>query len=278
MDTFVDDDWLAQRLDDATIAIVDTRSAPQAIFYGGVGREHYVYGHIPRAVHLDYADQLQDPYTSYATRVAPPQRFMEEMAKAGISDDNTVIAYDDGEVPYAARLVWMLHYYGHDAAAILAGGLPAWLEAGHPRVNEIPSGPMKRFTPKPQPQLRAELDEVLAVAEGRSDAQLLAAWPEVTYARREREIAGARRLSFSQLFDETQYCRMVPLERLRQLTANLDPQKRTITYCGNGVHSAAAYFALRAAGFTDVAVYDGSWAEWGHLNLPSVPRNEVHAA
>jgi thiosulfate/3-mercaptopyruvate sulfurtransferase len=277
MDLFVEPDWLAQRLDDPTIAIVDTRSAPLAVFYGSVGREHYVYGHVPGAVHVDYAGQLQDPYTQYAARVAPPQRFMEEMAKAGIGDNMTVIAYDEGDVPYAARLVWMLHYYGHDAAAILSGGIEAWLQAGHPRASEIPSRPMERFTPNARHQLRATLEEVLDVAEGRSNAQLLAVWPDATYARREREIAGARRLSFSQLFDETRG-QMASPERLRDLTANLNPHKRTITYCGNGVHSAAAYFALRAADFTDIAVYDGSWAEWGHFNLPSVPKDEIASA
>jgi thiosulfate/3-mercaptopyruvate sulfurtransferase len=275
MEPFVEVEWLAERIDDPKIAIVDTRSAPNAIFYGGVGREHYIYGHIPGAVHLDYADQLQDPYTAYAVRVAPPQRFMEEMGKAGIRDDMTVIAYDGGEAPYAARLVWMLHYYGHENAAILAGGLDAWLAAGHPRVGEIPSRRMCRFTPKAQPRLRASLEEVVEVAEGRSDAQLLAVWPDSTYAVRDREIAGARRLSASKLLDETQACRPAPLERLRELTADLDRQKRTITYCGNGVYAAAAYFALRAAGFNDVAVYDGSWAEWKYHKLPTIPKDQV---
>jgi len=101
-----------------------------------------------------------------------------------------------------------------------------------------------------------------------ADAQLLAVWPKAAYERREREIAGARRLSYSDLFDETRGI-MRPAQRLRELTADLDPHKRTITYCANGVHSSAAYFALRAAGFSDVAVYDGSWAEWKYHNLPT---------
>ncbi|MGH7662379.1 MAG: sulfurtransferase [Vulcanimicrobiaceae bacterium] len=264
MDTFVDVEWLAQRLDDPAVAIVDTRSAPLAIFYGGVGREQYIYGHIPGAVHLDYADQLQDQYTQYAARVAPPERFAEELGKAGIRDDMTVIAYDAGDVPYAARVVWMLHYYGHDNAAILSGGIDAWIQSGHQRQGEIAVRRMSRFTPKAQPQLRATLEEVRDIAQGRSDAQLLATWPDADFARRDREIDGARRLSYSQLFHDIEGT-MAPLERVRALTADLDPQKRTITYSSNGVHAAAAYFALRAAGFTDVAVYDGSWAEWSHL-------------
>lgn len=275
MEPYVEVDWLAERISDSKIAIVDTRSAPVAVFYAGVGREQYIYGHIPGAVHLDYATDLQDQYTAYAVRVAPPERFMEEMGKAGIRDDMTVIAYDAGEVPYAARLVWMLHYYGHHAAAILAGGLDAWLGAGHPRIGEIPAIRMCRFTPKEQPKLRATVEEVLEVAEGRSDAQLLAVWPNATFTLRQREIAGARWLSSSKLLDETQGCRLAALEQRREATAQLDPNKRTVTYCGNGVYAAAAYFALRETGFADVAVYDGSWSEWKHLGLPSVPKDDV---
>ena len=275
MDPFVDVDWLAERIGDPSVAIVDARSKPLAIFYQSVGREQYVYGHIPGAVHLDYADQLQDLYAPYAARVAPPERFAEEIGKAGISDAMTVIAYDAGEIPYAARIVWMLHYYGHDAAAILSGGFDAWREAGHPRQTEIPARRMCRFTPKARPELRATLEEVRDVAEGRRNTQLLAVWDDATYAQREREIAGARRLSYSQLFDEVEGGRMAPLERLHALTAGLGRSKRTITYCGNGVSSAAAYFALRVAGFSDVAVYDGSWAEWKHHNLPTMPKEMV---
>ena len=274
MGPYVDAEWLAERIDDPKIAVVDTRSAPVAAFYAGVGREHYIYGHIPGAVHLDYATELQDPYTSYAVRVAPPERFMEEMGKAGICDGMMVVAYDGGEVPYAARVAWMLHYYGHDAA-ILAGGLDEWLGAGHPRTGDIPARRMCRFTPKEQLQLRATIEEVLEVAEGRSNAQLLAVWPDSTWTLRTGEIAGARRLSSSELLDETRGCRPANPEKLREATAGLDPNTRTITYCGNGVYAAAAYFALRLAGFSDVAVYDGSWAEWSHFGLPAVPKDKI---
>jgi len=271
MEPFVEVDWLAERLDDPKIAIVDSRSAPAAVFYGGVGREQYIYGHIPGAVHLDYADQLHDSYTQYCTRVAPPGRFAEELGKVGISNDMTVIAYDGGDAPYAARIAWMLRYYGHDNAAILAGGIDAWIEAGHRREGEIPTRRMCKFEPKARLELRASVEEVLHVADGSSPAQLLAVWPDTVYARRDREITGARRLSFSQLFDELHGCRMVPPERIRELTSDLDPSKRTITYCGNGVHSSAVYFALQSIGFSDVAVYDGSWAEWKYHKLPTTP-------
>src|SRR5579872_5349076 len=134
MNLFVDVEWLAAHLQDEDIAIIDTRSTPHGA--PGVpaesGREAYAKGHIPGAVHLDYAEDLHDLSTPYAARVADPQRFAAVAGAAGIGDLTHVIAYDEGNVPYAARMVWMLRYYGHDDAAILAGGLRDWLAAGKP--------------------------------------------------------------------------------------------------------------------------------------------------
>ena len=272
MNDFVEVDWLAAHLDDPKVAIVDARSAPLSVYYASLGRDQYLSAHIPRAVHLDYALDLRDPDSPHSARVAPPQRFAEVIGAAGIGNDVTVIAYDGGDVSYAARLVWMLHYYGHDDAAILDGGIDAWIAAGLPRASEIPSPDIVAFTPHVRERLRAGREEVLDVAQGRSDAQLLSVSSDLAYGMRNREIPHARRLSCSQLFDERDGGRLASAERLRELTAAFDPNKRTITYCGNGVSSAGAYVALRVAGFTDVAVYDGSWAEWDHANLPTVAK------
>lgn len=274
MDLFVDTDWLAAHLRDEDIAIIDTRSSPHGAPGARVesGREAYAKGHIPGAVHLDYAEDLHDLSTPYAARVADPQRFAEVAGAAGIGDLTRVIAYDAGDVPYAARMVWMLRYYGHDNAAILAGGLRDWIAAGHPVVTDAPSPVPQRFTPRVRPELRATRDEVLAVAEGRSDSQLLETQRDGTYALRDRDIKGARRLSASQLLEDSRGGRIAAPPRLRELVRGLDPQKRTIVSCGSGVGASGAYLALLEAGFSDVAVYDGSWMEWSHLGLPTVPK------
>ena len=269
MEHFVEVEWLAKHIDDPTVTIVDARSAALTVYYASLGREQYFSGHIPGAIHLDYATDLNDPETGYAARVAPPQRFAAVAGNAGIGNTTTVIAYDGGDAPYAARLVWMFHYYGHDEAAILTGGIDAWIAAGLARVSEIPSLDAQQFAPRLRPQLRASREEVLEIAKGRSDVQLLSVWSATAYAMRDREIVGARHLSWSQLFDEAHGGRLAPIDKLRELTADLDPHRRTITYCGNGVNAAGAYFALLAVGFTDVAVYDGSWAEWSHDKLPT---------
>jgi thiosulfate/3-mercaptopyruvate sulfurtransferase len=274
MNLFIEAEWLAAHLNDPDFVIVDTRSTPHGA-PGQVlesGRDEYAKGHIPGAIFLDYAEDLHDLATPYAARVAPPERFAEVIGKAGIGDRTRVIAYDEGNVPYAARMVWMLRYYGHDDAAILAGGIRDWTAAGHALVRDVPNLSPQTFTPRVRPELRAGKDEVLAVAQGKSDAQLLETQRDGTYATRDRDIQGARRVSASALLEDARGGRIASAERLRALTHGLDRNKRTIVSCGSGVGASGSYLALLEAGFTNVGVYDGSWMEWSHDNLPTVPK------
>lgn len=274
MSLFIEGDWLAVHLHDPDIVVVDTRSTPHGA-PGQIlesGRDQYAKGHIPGAISLDYAEDLHDPATPYAARVAPPERFADVMGKAGIGDRTHVIAYDDGNVPYAARMVWMLRYYGHDNASILAGGIRDWKAAGHPLVKDVPKRAPQQFTPKIRPELRASKDEVLAIAQGKSDSVLIETQRDGTYAMRNRDIAGAKRVSGSALLEDARGGRIASGDRLRELTRGLDRNKRTIVSCGSGVAASGSYLALLEAGFTNVGVYDGSWMEWSHDNLPTVPK------
>lgn len=272
---FLEASWLTEHIDDPRVRVVDTRSMPHGVAVAAPsGREQYAAGHLPGAVHLDYAEDLHDLATPYAARVAPPERFAAVMGEHGIGDGTLVVAYDDGNVPYAARLVWMLRYYGHDDAAILAGGLPAWTAAGGALAHDVPRPPRAVFTPRVRPALRATRDDVLAVAQGRSGAQLLETQRDGTYAQRDRDIPGAIRLSASALLEDARGGRIAGPEKLDALVAaaGLDKHKRTIVSCGSGVGASGAYLALVEAGFTNLAVYDGSWMEWSHDALPTVPK------
>jgi thiosulfate/3-mercaptopyruvate sulfurtransferase len=274
-DTFVEVPWLAAHLDDPLVRIVDTRSMPHgAAVAMASGGEQYAAGHLPGAVHLDYAEDLHDLATPYAARVAPPGRFAEVMGANGIGDGTLVVAYDEGNVPYAARLLWMLRYYGHDEVRILAGGLAAWIAAGRALTTTVPHFPRAAFTPRERPALRASRDDVFAVATGRSGAQLLETQRDGTYAQRDRDIPNAVRLSASELLDDARGGRIAERAKLDALVAaaGLDKAKRTIVSCGSGVGASGAYVALLEAGFTNLAVYDGSWMEWSHDGLPTVPK------
>jgi thiosulfate/3-mercaptopyruvate sulfurtransferase len=273
---FVEVDWLASRLGDARIRVVDARSVP----HGGAvqmppGREQYATGHIPGAVYLDYADDLSDPATPYAARVAPPELFARVMGEHGIGDDSIVLAYDAGTIPFAARMVWMLRYYGHAETYVLAGGLPAWTAAGHALSTETPKIANATFTPRAHPPLRATREEVFAIAEGRSNAQLVETQRDQTYAQRDRDIKGAVRLSGNALLEDARGGRIANTATLERLVhdAGLNPHARTVVSCGSGVSASGAWLALREAGFDDIAVYDGSWMEWEHDALPTVPKS-----
>jgi len=176
--------------------------------------------------------------------------------------------------PTAARLVWMLRYYGHDDVAILAGGLPAWTAAGHPLTTDVPRFPRAAFTTRERPALRASREDVIAIAEGRSDVQFLETQRDGTYAQRDLDIPNSVRLSASDLLEDSRGGRIAErarLKRPRRQGGSISP-KRTIVSCGSGVGASGAYLALCEAGFTNVAVYDGSWMEWSHDKLPTVPK------
>jgi thiosulfate/3-mercaptopyruvate sulfurtransferase len=168
----------------------------------------------------------------------------------------------------------MLRYYGHDDVAILAGGLPAWTAAGHALTTDVPRFPRAAFTPRVRPELRASREDVVAVAEGRSQAQFLETQRDGTYAQRDRDIPNNIRLSASDLLEDARGGRIAERAKLETLIADagLDKTKRTIVSCGSGVGASGAYVALLEAGFTNVAVYDGSWMEWSHDGLPTVPK------
>ena len=273
---FVDIDWVRAHRGNPAVRLVDARSKPHGApdLVAPTGAEQYATGHLPGAIQLDYALELADPATPYATRVAPAGAFAAVLGSRGIGDDSTIVAYDDGDVPYAARFVWMCAYYGHDDVHIMAGGLKEWVRLGFALTFEVPHYAAATFTPRERPNIRARREEVIAIAEGRSDSQLVEAQRNKTYALRDRDIAGVRRLSANELLEDENGGRIAPKEKLDRLVDGLalDRSKRTIVTCGSGVSASGAYLALLDAGFTDVAVYDGSWLEWNHDGLPTVAK------
>lgn len=258
------------------LRIVDARSKPHgAQTDAPSGAQQYAAGHIAGAIHLDYAHELADPATPYATRVAPPELLARTLGAHGIGDDSVVVVYDDGDVPYAARFVWMMRYLGRDDAKILAGGLKEWRAHGGAVTTDVRTYARATFTAKPCERLRATREEVLEIANGaNANDQLLETQRDKTYAMRDLDIANSVRLSGQQLLEDANGGRIAAPETLATLVdeRKLDRSKRTIVTCGSGVSASGAYIALLEAGFTDLAVYDGSWMEWAHDGLPTVPK------
>jgi thiosulfate/3-mercaptopyruvate sulfurtransferase len=289
MRDLVDHRWLAARLDHPAVRIVDCRWRGD-----GSGAARFASGHLPGAVHVDWSRELR---TSGPLPRGLPA--LDELAalfgRLGIDRETTVVAYADEDYSGAARLWWALRFAGHERVVILDGGIDQWMAAGRPLTQEISAPPPRTFIPRPRPALRVTTEEV-AAALGQPGVAIVDTRPLEQFAGQavwsplgscfpkpgeERVTVGgvairlgriprARHLVSSSLVDPTTWRYLPPAAiRARARAAGIRPDDRVITYCGVGISASRVLFALRLAGWEDVALYDASWEAWGAD--PSLP-------
>src|SRR6266542_4138938 len=145
----VDTQWVAAHAADANVRIVDMRQSG------------YETGHVPGAIYLSPV-AIRDA-NSPPTFLPSPAAFEEMMAKLGISDTTRVIAYDERGGIYAARLWWILNYFGHSNVALMNGGWTTWAAEQRPApADVVPPRATGRFTARPQPRWVATASDVVA--------------------------------------------------------------------------------------------------------------------
>jgi thiosulfate/3-mercaptopyruvate sulfurtransferase len=272
----VSTDWLAAHLGPSGPRVVDIRGK---VLPPGIKprylpkRAEYEAAHVPGAVFVDWTRDIVDPLDPVPAQIAKPDAFAAKMGELGIGDDTLVVAYDDYNHMFAGRLAWALRYYGHDAVRILDGGWLRWLAEGRPTSRELPARASARFTSRAHPALRRTADE-MERALGRSDVLLIDARPQDQYtgavsaAGRAGHIPGARNVPYVRLVD-AQTGTFLPDDELARAfsEAGIDVAKLPrdiVVYCNGGVSCTVTLHALRMLGRDDVAVYDGSWNEWGN--------------
>jgi thiosulfate/3-mercaptopyruvate sulfurtransferase len=275
-DVLVDTAWLAAHLGDAALCVVDVRGKvlpPGNEPRYRPKREDYDAGHVPGAVFVDWTRDIVDLDDPVPVQIAKPEAFAMRMGQLGIGDGTTVVAYDDYDHAFAGRLAWALRYYGHDDVRILDGGWTRWVAEGRPTSSQIPERRPATFTPRPRPALRRTADDVARAVE-RGDALLIDARAdeqyagEVSAAARAGHIPGALNVPYPRLVDPSTGRFLSPPELARVFAeAGVDVAslpERVIVYCNGGVTCTVPLAALRLLGRDDVAVYDGSWNEWGN--------------
>jgi thiosulfate/3-mercaptopyruvate sulfurtransferase len=267
--------WLDANLGNPDIRIIDVRGKvlpPGSLPRYLAKRSDYDRGHIPGAAFVDWTRDIVDLADPVPVQLAPPEAFAAAMSSLGIGDSTLVIAYDDSHM-FAGRFAWALRYYGHDAVRLLEGGYARWVAENRPVTGDATVVLPARFTPHPRPALRRTADDV-ARALGRADVLLVDARPPEQYvgkssaATRAGHIPGARNVPYAALIDSSSG-RFRGKDELARVFADagidvehLPPE--VVVYCNGGVSCTVASSALAILGREDVAVYDGSWNEWGN--------------
>jgi len=268
MEAIVTTEWLAKHLSDPDLRVVDgTWHMPHL---KRDPRAEFEAAHVPGAVFFDI-DATADRTTTLPHMLPTAEQFGAAVGALGIGNGDRVVVYDVRGVVSAARVWWTFRAFGHDAIAVLDGGLRAWRAEGRP-VESGPGRPTPRpFTARRRPELVRDVEAMRAnigtraaqVLDARSAGRFAGTEPEPRAGLRGGHIPGSLNLPYETLYrpDGT----LKPPDELRGsvTAAGIDLGRPVVTTCGSGVTASVLALALYLIGRHDVAVYDGSWSEWG---------------
>lgn len=266
---FVSASWLNTHRHDADIALIDARMLPPGNDTRDVAAE-YRAEHVPGAVFFDI-ESLSDHHTSLPHMMPDTTTFADALGKLGLSEQQHLVVYDEGNLFSAPRAWWMLRLVGASRISILSGGLAGWKQQGFTleQGNVSPVANVFHAQPPAAGTIRS-FDDVLKLCHT-SDEQIVDARPaprflgEVDEPRpglRRGHIPGSFNVPWNQLVDSGA---LKPADELAAIfhQAGVDIQRPIVASCGSGVTASVVLLALFVLNAPHISLYDGSWSEWG---------------
>jgi thiosulfate/3-mercaptopyruvate sulfurtransferase len=215
--------------------------------------------------------EITDSANPLPNMLPSPEKFASRMQSLGLGDGSRIIVYDNSQYRTSARAWWMLSLFGAHDVAILNGGFAKWTAEGRAIESGRPSLRHRHFTVwKDESAVRSKADMLANI---KSDAaQVVDARGAGRFSGEEAEprpemasghIPGSRNLPYTNLFNADGTWKQGDSLQSAFANAGVDLDRPMITTCGSGVTAAAVLFGAQLLGKTDVALYDGSWSEWG---------------
>ncbi|MBT2135859.1 sulfurtransferase [Croceibacterium sp. LX-88] len=260
--------WLAERLGEPGLVVIDASAhLPDAERNAAA---EFEAAHIPRARFLDL-DTFKDPSSAVPAALPTAQQFAERLSELGVNDGDQVVIYDDSAVKTSARAWFIFRLHGFAQVAILDGGLGKWrsearpLESGRTRTgggHVTPTAGTAAVRSKADmlANLQTATEQVL---DARGTGRFTGAEPEIRPGMPSGHIPGSHNLPFGRLLKPDGTFRDEAGLRAAFKEAHIDLDQPVVTTCGSGVTASVLLFAMHLLGKDDVALYDGSWSEWG---------------
>ncbi len=265
---FVTAGWLAERLDDPAVAVVDG-----SWYLPAHGRDpvaEFAAGHIPGAVRFDL-DKVSDASSGLPHTMPTPEAFGLAMGGLGIAETMTIVVYDGIGLFSAPRVAWMFRRFGARDVRLLDGGLPAWKAAGL-QLETGPAGArastiFNANDPGHAVAAWTDVRDALAagsaqVVDARPADRFRGEAPEPRAGVRPGHMPGSVNLPYSELVANGRLKDDADL-RAAFDRAGVDLSKPLVTSCGSGVSACIVALAAERLGAAEPRIYDGSWAEWG---------------
>ena len=268
MDSLVSTEWLANELGASDLRIVDASwHLPDT---GRDAAAEYEACHIPGAVFMDLTD-LVDSSTSLPNMLPPPEKFASRMQSLGLGDGSRIVLYDDSTVHSAARAWFMLRMFGAHDVAILDGGIAKWKREGRKVDQGKQTLRHRHFTVWQDDKnvrtkanmLRNLHEKAEQVVDARDAARFTGETPDPRPNMAAGHIPGASNVPHSALFNPDGTMKDAKALKAAFEGAGVDLAKPVVTSCNSGMTATVLAFGLHRLGKDDVALYDGSWSEWG---------------